>query len=73
MDDIKESRERLEQRRDEINAQLGNASNNERIELDVDPEEQAIQLEQQDVSVAIADGLRRELADVEDKLAQLDG
>ena len=46
MKDTNVSRGHLERRRDEINAQLADASKNERIELDPDMEEQAIQMEQ---------------------------
>jgi hypothetical protein len=44
----------------------------ERIELDRDPEEQAIQVEREDVSISMEDNLRRELANIEDRLAELD-
>ena len=66
------SREHLERRRDEINEQLGDVSKDEQIQLDPDMEEQAIQMEQHEVSVTMADNLRRELAVVEDGLRELD-
>ena len=66
------SREHLERRRDEINEQLGDVSKDEQIQLDPDMEEQAIQMEQHEVSVTMADNLRRELAVVEDRLRELD-
>jgi RNA polymerase-binding transcription factor DksA len=72
MKDTNISKEHLERRRDEINAQLGDVSKDERIELDPDMEEQAIQMEQHEVSVAIVDNLRRELADIEERLARLE-
>ena len=72
MTEPKMSRERLEKRREELLAQLGEESQNVQIELDQDPEEQAIQIEQHDVSITMVENLRRELADVEDKLADLD-
>ncbi len=72
MKDTNISREHLERRRDEINAQLGDASKGERIELDPDMEEQAIQMEQHEVSVTMVDNLRRELADIEDRLLKAD-
>ena len=72
MTEPKMSRERLEKRREELLAQLGEESQNVQIELDRDPEEQAIQIEQHDVSITMVENLRRELADVEDKLADLD-
>lgn len=72
MTEPKMSRERLEKRREELLAQLGEGSQDVQIELDRDPEEQAIQIEQHDVSITMVENLRRELADVEDKLADLD-
>jgi RNA polymerase-binding transcription factor DksA len=42
------------------------------VELDRDPEEQAIQLEQDQVSISMEDNLRRELAEIEDQLAVMD-
>lgn len=62
------SRDQLERRRDEINTQLGNLGKDEQIELDRDIEEQAIQMEQHEVSVALVDNLRRELAEIENQL-----
>jgi hypothetical protein len=63
-------RKHLERRRDEILAELGRVNNAERIELDRDPEEQAIQLEQDQVPVSMEENLRRELDQIE---AQLNG
>lgn len=68
---MKDSREALERRRDEILAQLDSGGRDLQIELDRDPEEQAIQIEQQEVSVTRVENLRRELADIEDKLLSL--
>lgn len=68
----KEEKVALERRREEILAQMGRGSQTLAMELDRDPEEQAIQLEQQDASVAIVENLRRELADIEDKLLDLE-
>jgi hypothetical protein len=73
MTEPKMSKERLEKRREEILAQLNEESRDVQIELDRDPEEQAIQVEHHDVSVSMIDNLRRELADVEEKLAEADG
>jgi hypothetical protein len=69
MTEPKMSKERLEKRREEILAQLNEGSRDVQIELDRDPEEQAIQIEQHDVSISMVENLRRELADVEEKLA----
>jgi hypothetical protein len=62
-------RKHLERRRDEILAQLDRVNNAERIELDRDPEEQAIQLEQEDVSISMERSLRAELDTIEEQLA----
>lgn len=72
MTEPKMSRERLEKRREELLAQLGEGSQDVQIELDRDPEEQAIQVQHHEVSITMIDNLRRELADVEDKLADLE-
>lgn len=72
MAEPKQSREQLEKRRAEINAELNEVNKDERIELDNDMEEQAIQMEQHEVSVTMEENLRRELADIEDKLAGTD-
>ena len=68
MTEIKQTREQLERRRDEINAQLNRVNVDLQIELDRDPEEQAIQLEQDQVSISLESNLRKELALIEDKL-----
>ena len=68
MKQIKQTRKQLEKRRDEIKAQLNRANADERVELDIDMEEQAIQLEQHDVAVTMEANLRKELIDIEDKL-----
>lgn len=68
---MNDSREALEKRRDEVLAQLDIDGRDARIELDPDPEEQAIQIEHHDVQVTRIDNLRRELADIEDKLLSL--
>ena len=47
------SREQLIRRRDEIMEQLNRVNREERIELDTDPEEQAIQIEQDEVVIAV--------------------
>lgn len=72
MAEPKQTREQLEKRRAEINAQLNEVNADERIELDNDMEEQAIQMEQHEVSVTMEENLRKELADIEDKLAAMD-
>ncbi len=71
MSEIKYPREQLIQRRDQINEQLGRVNAAQRIELDRDPEEQAIQLEQDQVAVSMEESLRRELAAIEDQLLDM--
>lgn len=66
------TREQLEQRRDEINEQLNKVNKAERIELDNDMEEQAIQVEQEEVASSMEESLRRELIAIEEILAQMD-
>jgi hypothetical protein len=68
---MNDSREALERRRDEILAEIDDGNRDLQTELDRDPEEQAIQVEQQDVSIARVENLRRELADIEDRLLSL--
>ena len=73
MADQKQSREQLEKRRDEINAQLNrvNQSLQNDFELDRDPEEQAIEVEQEDVPITMEDNLRAELEQIEEELQRL--
>ena len=66
------NRENLLRRRDEINKQLDRINGELRIELDPDPEEQAIQLEQDEVAITMEDNLRRELADIEERIISLE-
>jgi hypothetical protein len=68
MKEPKQTKEQLEKRRDELNAQLNRVNEDERIELDRDEEEQAIQLEQSEVATTMEANLRKELIDIEDKL-----
>lgn len=67
----KPSRDHLLRRRDEIIAQLGRVEGDLRVELDRDPEEQAIQIEQDQVAIAMEDNLRRELVEIEDMLLDI--
>src|SRR6185436_5830566 len=62
----KTDRKALERRRGEILQQLGRVNDELQVELDRDPEEQAIQLEHDEVSISMEDNLRRELAEIED-------
>lgn len=65
-----QTKEQLESRRQEILAQLNRASDDIRteFELDNDPEEQAIQVEQDEVLITREAHLQKELAEIEDKL-----
>lgn len=66
------SKEQLIRRRDEINEQLNRTSKDLRVELDRDPEEQAQQVEQDEVSITMESNLRKELIAIEDQLAQME-
>jgi uncharacterized FlaG/YvyC family protein len=68
MAENKATKEQLERRRDEINEQLNRVNGDLQIELDRDPEEQAIEVEQTDVSMSMEANLRKELALIEDQL-----
>lgn len=72
MAEIKRTREQLEKRRDELLSQLNEVNKDERIELDNDTEEQAIQMEQHEVWVTMERNLRKELIDIEERLAEMD-
>ena len=62
-------RKHLERRRVEILSELDRVNNDLKLELDRDPEEQAIQLEQDEVSVTMEQSLRAELDKIEEQLA----
>jgi len=68
MAEIKQTREQLELRRGEINKQLNRVNQDLHMELDRDPEEQAIEIEHNEVSVSRESNLRKELDAIEDKL-----
>jgi len=68
MAEIKQTREQLELRRGEINKQLNRVNQDLHMELDRDPEEQAIEIEHNEVSVSRESNLRKELGAIEDKL-----
>lgn len=68
MPEIKQTREQLEKRRDEINAELSKVNADLQTALDTDPEEQSIETEQEEVSITMESNLRKELAEIEDKL-----
>ena len=68
MPENNQTKEQLEKRRDEINAQLRRVNESQRLELDNDLEEQSIQTEQEEVAVTMEANLRKELAVIEDRL-----
>jgi RNA polymerase-binding transcription factor DksA len=72
MTEIKQTKEQLEKRRDEINNQLTGVNEDLQTELDTDLEEQAIQSEQEEVAISMEANLRKELAEIEDKLAEIE-
>ena len=72
MAEPKQTREQLEKRRAEINAQLNEVNKDERIELDNDMEEQSIQMEQHEVAVTMEENLRKELLQIEDQLLEFE-
>ena len=70
MFDSKINKEHLIQRRDEILRQLGQLEAPIYEELDRNADEQAIQLEQTDVTLSMVDGLNRELRQIEEMLLE---
>ncbi|MGI9035322.1 MAG: hypothetical protein ACR2GD_04710 [Pyrinomonadaceae bacterium] len=71
MKEITQTRAQLEKRRDEINAQLNKVNQREEIRLDNDMEQQAIEMEQHEVSVTMEENLQKELDSIEEKLAAI--
>jgi hypothetical protein len=65
-------RERLNRRRTELLEQLSRVNADLHNELDVDIEEQAIQIEQEEVAISMEHNLRKELNDIEDRLRESD-
>jgi RNA polymerase-binding transcription factor DksA len=72
MENDQRTKEGLIKRRDEINNQLTRTHDDLRIELDRDPEEQAIQIEQDEVAIAMENNLRNELRQIEEKLDEME-
>ena len=72
MHDTKITREHLLKRREEILRQLGGLETPIHEELDRNTDEQAIQLEQQDVTLSMVEGLNKELRQIEETLADYD-
>lgn len=65
MHNKKITKEHLIQRRSEILAQLGRLDDDIHNELDRHPDEQSIQLEQQEVTLSMVDRLNKELKEIE--------
>lgn len=72
MKEIKQTKVQLEKRRDEINEQLNKVDKDLQFELERNPEDQAIQLEQDEVSTTMEANLQKELNDIEDRLAAME-
>lgn len=72
MHDSKITKEHLTLRREEILRQLGRLETPIHEELDRNSDEQAIQLEQTDVTISMVDGLNRELRQIEEMLLEFD-
>lgn len=70
MNENKIPTEHLAQRREEILRQISQLEAPISEELDRDPEEQAIQVQQTDVTLSIVDGLNRELKQIEEMLLE---
>jgi len=68
MTETKQTKEQLDKRRDEINAQLNRVNEDLQTPLDTDLEEQSIETEQEEVAISMEANLRKELAAIEDKL-----
>jgi uncharacterized FlaG/YvyC family protein len=64
-------REQLIRRQAEINEQLERLTRDLRHELDRDPEEQAIEVEHDEVAVSRESNLRRELVMIEERLEEM--
>lgn len=65
-------KENLLKRKREIEQTLNRVNSDLRMELDNDPEEQAIEIEQDEVSISMEENLRRELTQIDERLASLD-
>jgi RNA polymerase-binding transcription factor DksA len=66
------TKEELIKRQEEIYSQLEKTNEDLGIELDRNMEDQAIQIEQEEVAITMESNLRKELAEIEEKLAEFD-
>lgn len=62
------TKEELLERKAELENQLNRVNQKERLELDNDLEEQAIQTEHEEVAVTMEENFRKELNQIEDQL-----
>ena len=72
MHDTNTTKEHLIERREEIRRQLRELEEPLHEELDRDTDEQAIQLEQTDVTISMVDGLNKELRQIEEMLLEFE-
>ena len=72
MKEVKQTKAQLEKRRDEINKQLKGVNKDLQFELERNPEDQAIQLEQDEVLTSMEANLQKELTEIEDKLLEFE-
>ena len=67
-----QTKEQLLERKAELEKQLNRVNQDERMELDNDLEEQAIQTQQEEVAITMEANLRKELIQIEDQLLDFD-
>ncbi len=72
MVEVKQTRKQLLKRRNEIIDQLEKVNRNLHMELDHDIEEQAIEIEQEEVAISMEHNLRAEMNAIDDRLRDLD-
>lgn len=63
-----QTKEQLLKRKEELENRLNRVNRDERIRLDNDLEEQAIQIEHEEVPYTMEQNLRKELLQIEDRL-----
>jgi hypothetical protein len=69
---MNQTREQLENRKNEILSQLTRVNQDERIKLERDLEEQAIQIEQNEVAISMEENLQKELIEIEERLLEFE-
>jgi RNA polymerase-binding transcription factor DksA len=68
----KKTKAEMLERMDEINAQLDKTNKDLGLEMDHDMEDQATEVEQEDVYIKMESNLRQELAEIEFDLAEME-